>query len=102
MSREKKKNLPQTGYKVNEKLKSEVLIELEKTKQLSEAHRHKARWQWWIAALLGVSLVLIIWDRLDPGFEVPAIQGVPAHWLAFIILNLAMSGISIGSLIMKK
>lgn len=102
MSREKKKNLPQTSYKVNEKLKSEVLIELEKTKQLSEAHRHKARWQWWIGGYTVIALALIIWDRLDPGLEVPAIQGVAANWLALIILVVAISGISIGSFFSKK
>lgn len=102
MSRGKNKNLPATTYKVNDRAKEAVLLSKEETERLKEAHRHKAQWQWWIATLLGISLSLIIWDRLDPGFEVAEIQGVSAHWLAFIMLNLAMSGISIGSLITKK
>ncbi len=101
MSRGKSKN-PVTTYRVNDRAKEAVLISKEETARLKEAHRHKAHWQWWIAALLGISLALIVWDRVDPGFEVAEIQGVPAHWLAFIMLNLAMSGISVGSLIAKK
>lgn len=101
MSRGKGK-LPETTYKVNDRAKDVVLLEKEKTKQLALAHQGKARWQWWIAAFMAIDLALIIWDRLDPGFEVASIQEIPAHWLAFIMLNLAISGISLGSIFFKK